>query len=373
MPVDWASAQMNRASAYLERIRGDRADNVETAIAGHDAALEVRTREAMPVEWADVQLNRANAYASASGGIAPAILRTAIAGYDAALEVHTREAMPNEHLRTTRLLGAARLATSDWAAAAKALNAARSTADLLIGQGLNPAETARVLEEASAIGPQATFAAAKSGDASAGLKELEAGRARQLAIALHQNTARDALDLTDRERLDALRLDARVAERELEAAAAGERQAKLDALIGLRRELAGLIDKGLAVKAAAEPSLEERVAELTGAGTTLAGPIFTEAGALLLLAHSGTAGPQIEAVDLPDVSLNALNAELRGEDGWLAAYVTNYTSGPARRWLDAIDAVGDRLWTLVAGPLVKALDARGVAAGSSLCSCRKGR
>ena len=63
MPVDWASAQMNRASAYLERIRGDRADNVETAIAGHDAALEVRTREAMPVEWADVQLNRANAYA----------------------------------------------------------------------------------------------------------------------------------------------------------------------------------------------------------------------------------------------------------------------------------------------------------------------
>lgn len=85
----------------------------------------------------------------------------------------------------------------------------------------------------------------------------------------------------------------------------------------------------------------------------------------MLLARLDTVGPQIEAVDL-DVSLNELNAELRGEVGWLAAYATSYSLGMARRWLDAIEAVGDRLWTLVAGPLVKALVERGVVPGSSL-------
>jgi CHAT domain len=245
------------------------------------------------------------------------------------------------------------------------------TADLLIGQGLNAVETASVLEAASAIGPQAAFAAAKRGDARGALHELEAGRARQLAIALRQNTARDALDPGDRDRLDQVRYEARVAERMLDAASEGERQAKLDVLIALRHELAALVDTGLAARAAAEPSLEGRLAALTGAGTALVAPIFTEVGALLLVAWAGAAGPQIEAVDLVDVSIDALNAELRGEEGWLAAYVTNYALGPARaegwpRWLDAIERIGERLWTLVGGPLIKALAARGVTSGSHL-------
>jgi predicted LPLAT superfamily acyltransferase len=366
MPVDWAHTQMNRAGTFVQRVCGERAYNLETALAGYDAALEVFTREAMPVDWAQSQMGRATAYRERIRGERTENLQAATAGYDAALEVFQAESLPNDHLKVSRLLGAVRLVASDWTGAAKALNAARSTADLLIGQGLNPAETARVLEEVSTLGPQAAFAAAKSGDASAALRELEAGRARQLALALRQNTAREGLKLADRDRLDGLRLHAHIAERDLEAAAPGERQAKLDALIALRRELAGIMDKGLAAKATAEPSLEERVAQLTGTATTLAAPIFTEAGALLLVAHSGAAGPQIETVDLADVSLHALNAELRGEDGWLAAYVTNYASGTARRWLDAIEAIGDRLWTLVAGPLVKALDGRGVVPGSSL-------
>ena len=87
---------MNRAIAYAERIRGDRADNLETAIAGYDAALKVRTREAMPLEWAQAQMNRALAYADRIQGDRADNLETAIAGYDAALEIRTREAMPVE-------------------------------------------------------------------------------------------------------------------------------------------------------------------------------------------------------------------------------------------------------------------------------------
>ena len=372
MPVDWAMTEMNRAAAaYLFRIRGDRANNLETAIAGFDAALEVLTREGNPVEWAMTQTNRAIAYRTRVRGDRADNLEIAIAGFEAALHVLRAETLPNEHLRTSSLLGAARLAGSDWAAAAQALKSARSTADLLIGQGLNAAETGRVLAEASAIGPQAAFAAAKRGDARGALHELEAGRARQLAIALRQNTARDALDPGDRDRLDQLRSEARVAERALDAASAGERQAKLDLLIELRRELAALVDKGQAARAAAEPSLDERLAVLTGAGAALVAPVFTEVGALLLVAWAGAAGPQSEAVDLIDVAADALNAELRGEEGWLAAYVTNYALSPARaegwpRWLGAIERIGERLWTLVGGPLIKALDARGVTPGSRL-------
>ena len=43
---------MNLATAYQNRIRGDRAENLEQAIAAYRQALEVMTRQAMPVEWA---------------------------------------------------------------------------------------------------------------------------------------------------------------------------------------------------------------------------------------------------------------------------------------------------------------------------------
>ena len=43
---------MNLATAYADRIRGDRAQNLEEAIAAYRQALEVLTRQAMPVEWA---------------------------------------------------------------------------------------------------------------------------------------------------------------------------------------------------------------------------------------------------------------------------------------------------------------------------------
>ena len=41
------------------RIRGDHADNLEKAIAAYEAALTVRTREALPHEWAETQNNLA--------------------------------------------------------------------------------------------------------------------------------------------------------------------------------------------------------------------------------------------------------------------------------------------------------------------------
>jgi hypothetical protein len=51
-PEDWAMTQNNLANAYSERIRGEKAENIELAIASYTAALSVRTRDAFPEDWA---------------------------------------------------------------------------------------------------------------------------------------------------------------------------------------------------------------------------------------------------------------------------------------------------------------------------------
>lgn len=47
---------------FIERIHGDRIENLQMAIACFQAALQVRTREALPDDWAQTTMNLANAY-----------------------------------------------------------------------------------------------------------------------------------------------------------------------------------------------------------------------------------------------------------------------------------------------------------------------
>ena len=61
-PQNWATAQNNLGTAYQDRIRGSRAENLEAAIKAFEAALTVRTREAFPQDWAMTQNNLGIAY-----------------------------------------------------------------------------------------------------------------------------------------------------------------------------------------------------------------------------------------------------------------------------------------------------------------------
>ena len=56
-PQHWAITQNNLANAYYYRIRGDKAENIELAIAALTAALTVFTPEAFPQDWASTQNN----------------------------------------------------------------------------------------------------------------------------------------------------------------------------------------------------------------------------------------------------------------------------------------------------------------------------
>ena len=62
MPQSWAMTQNNLANAYRERIKGDRADNIENAIAACTAALTFYTQETLPEDWAGMQNNLGIAY-----------------------------------------------------------------------------------------------------------------------------------------------------------------------------------------------------------------------------------------------------------------------------------------------------------------------
>ncbi|MDJ1172147.1 CHAT domain-containing protein [Roseofilum sp. BLCC_M154] len=88
----WATTQNNLGTAYSDRLRGERAQNLEQAIACYEAALEVRTRSAYAEDWAMTQNNLGNAYLYRLRGERAQNLERAIACYEAALEVYTPSA-----------------------------------------------------------------------------------------------------------------------------------------------------------------------------------------------------------------------------------------------------------------------------------------
>jgi tetratricopeptide (TPR) repeat protein len=92
MPIEWATTMMNLANAYSDRIRGDRADNLERAIAAFQDALQVHTREAFPIQWAATQNKLDNALRERIRGQRADNLEHAIAAYTHALEVYPENA-----------------------------------------------------------------------------------------------------------------------------------------------------------------------------------------------------------------------------------------------------------------------------------------
>ena len=106
-PENWAATQNNLANAYLYRIRGEKAENIELAIAFYTAALTVYTRDTFPEDWAKMQNNLAIAYSNRIRGERADNIEFAIAYFTAALTVRTREAFPEYWAQTQNNLGEA--------------------------------------------------------------------------------------------------------------------------------------------------------------------------------------------------------------------------------------------------------------------------
>ncbi|WP_208346574.1 tetratricopeptide repeat protein, partial [Aetokthonos hydrillicola] len=104
-PQQWATVQNNLGTAYSNRIDGDKAQNLEKAIAAYSQALEIYTRTAFPQQWATTQNNLGNAYRNRIDGDKAQNLEKAIAAYTQALEIYTRSAFPQDWATTQNNLG----------------------------------------------------------------------------------------------------------------------------------------------------------------------------------------------------------------------------------------------------------------------------
>jgi CHAT domain-containing protein len=104
-PLQWAVVQSNLGTAYLERSRGSRAENVERAIAALTAALSVLTPVAAPIQWAQTQNTLGSAYRERSLGNRAENFETAVACYTSALQVFTPATFPLQWTQTQNNLG----------------------------------------------------------------------------------------------------------------------------------------------------------------------------------------------------------------------------------------------------------------------------
>ncbi|MEZ2236848.1 tetratricopeptide repeat protein, partial [Microcoleus sp.] len=106
-PEKWAQTQNNLAIAYRNRIRGEKAENIELAIASYTAALTIYTPEAFPEKWAMTQNNLATAYSDRIRGEKAENIEVAIASYTAALTIYKPDAFPEKWAQTQNNLAIA--------------------------------------------------------------------------------------------------------------------------------------------------------------------------------------------------------------------------------------------------------------------------
>ncbi|MFN5972030.1 MAG: CHAT domain-containing protein [Microcystis sp.] len=158
-PYEWAKSQNNLGSAYSNRIRGERAENLELAIAALKLSLEVYTRDRFPYEWARTQDNLGTAYLSHNLDLGTAYLyrirrervdnlELAIAAYNLSLEVYTPTAFPINCLGTGRDLGHTANFIEDWETAIKGYNLAIEAVENTRLEALNPQRQQEILSDA---------------------------------------------------------------------------------------------------------------------------------------------------------------------------------------------------------------------------------
>ncbi|MFM5946059.1 MAG: hypothetical protein ACKO9G_22315, partial [Dolichospermum sp.] len=109
---------------YSNRIEGEKADNLETAIAACNEALKVYKFDTFPQEWAWIQNYLALTYSNRIEGEKAENLEMAITFYHNALKIRTKEANPQDCLQTARNLANLHYDQKQWQLATEAYNIA---------------------------------------------------------------------------------------------------------------------------------------------------------------------------------------------------------------------------------------------------------
>lgn len=108
-PLQWAMVQNNLGIAYCQRILGDKVENQEYAIQSFKSLLKIIICSKFPQQWAITQSNLGNAYFYRVKGNRVENVECAVKAYTAALEVITRSTLPSEWAMVQNNLGNAYL------------------------------------------------------------------------------------------------------------------------------------------------------------------------------------------------------------------------------------------------------------------------
>ena len=95
-PKGWADTMYNLGIVYRDRIYGERSDNLEKSIESYQKALLVKTRETMPIQWAQTMHNIGLAFTDRIKGHKKDNLEEAIKAFEQALQVTNRQNMPTD-------------------------------------------------------------------------------------------------------------------------------------------------------------------------------------------------------------------------------------------------------------------------------------
>jgi CHAT domain-containing protein len=377
-PEQWAMAHNNLARAYMDRIRGERAENLELAIDHYQEALTVYTCKSFPEQWAMAQNNLASACRDRVRGERAENLELAIHLYQEALTVYTRESFPGAYRTTLRSLGHLHFEQGDWAPAHVAYAAAIDAGADLLAEAYT--ETGRLAEvgETGRLYADDAYALLLLGRPDDSLLRLEQGKTRLLdeALALGDfdlqllppvdqkamRSIRHAIrNLEEEMRLPA-NMPAHRSDREL-AEALHQLRADLNRRIeGIRAEYPHFMPTGVDL-----PNLLDVVPE----GGALVAPLFTSKGsAVFVLPHAigiVTEEHVIQLEEFTDEDLHTLlqgSADKRYPAGRLGAYADYHISPTTgffrKKWFEAIETVGRELWDSLLGPVHERLKSHGL-------------
>jgi CHAT domain-containing protein len=180
-PEDWAMTQMNLANAYNQRIRGERADNLEQAIECFRLALSVRTLEAYPEQWAMTQENLAILYAGEGEN------EEAIHHYQQALSIFTPATFPINALEANRGLGNIYFTQGEWQLAIDAYAVAIEAAETSRNWATKEDERQRIIREVISVYEHTIQAYINLGRIDLAITTSERARSRQLVDFMRTN------------------------------------------------------------------------------------------------------------------------------------------------------------------------------------------
>ncbi len=179
--------QNNLGLAYNDRIKGDKAENIENAIAFFEAALEIYTRNDFPQQWAMTQNNLGEAYKDRIKGDKANNIEKAIAFFEATLEILTPTALPIDCLQTARNLGNLLLELKRWQQAINAYDKAIQAVELSRSWAGNDTRRQEIIENAIGVYRNIVQACIKNEQPEKAIEYAERSKARNLVELVHNS------------------------------------------------------------------------------------------------------------------------------------------------------------------------------------------